>query len=386
MSITVLDAMKLNSLKNFKLVAGQWGLNRNIEKVGILDYEFIKKIKGQFVQGEFILSSLLFAKDDVNLLIGAVKSLIEDNVACLAIKNIYYNELPDYIIDYANEANFPIFIFDNSVFFEDIITDITDMIRAVDNYQLLEAKIDIILQKNTSKSVIRELALEINNSFNENFLAFYCKEKRYRNQKNIINILEKYKISNKNDNDSVFKYRDGILIITTKKKIDKTDWNKVVYDLISKINIITDDFYIGIGNKHSSLNDLDIGINESLNALKAGEKSHQNMTFYDNIGIYKILLPYLEDHWIQDFYLNLITPLQNYDKKNSTEILNTAISYVENDGNIKNTAISLFQHENTIRYRINKIKEILNMKDQDGDFYEQLSIAIKIYKLTNSLL
>ena len=386
MSITVLDAMKLNSLKNFKLVAGQWGLNRNIEKVGILDYEFVKKIKGQFIQGEFILSSLLFAKDDVNLLIGAVKSLIEDNVACLAIKNIYYSELPDYIIDYANEANFPIFIFDNSVFFEDIITDITDMIRAVDNYQLLEAKIDIILQKNTSKSVIRELALEINNSFNENFLAFYCKEKRYRNQKNIISILEKYKINNKNDNDSVFKYRDGILAITTKKKIDKTDWNKVVYDLISKININTDDFYIGVGNKHPSLNDLDIGINESLNALKVGEKAHQNITFYNNIGIYKILLPYLEDHWIQDFYLNLIAPLQNYDKKNSTEILNTAIAYVENDGNIKNTAISLFQHENTIRYRINKIKEILNMKDQDGGFYEQLSIAIKIYKLTNSLL
>lgn len=386
MSITVLDAMKLNSLKNFKLVAGQWGLNRSIEKVGILDYEFVKKIKDQFVQGEFIISSLLFAKDDVNLLIGSVKSLIEDNVACLAIKNIYYSELPDDIIDYANEANFPIFIFDNSVFFEDIITDITDMIRAVDNYQLLEAKIDIILQKNTSKSVIRELALEINNSFNENFIAFYCKEKRYRNQKNIINILEKYKQNNKNDYDSVFKYKDGILAILSKNKIDKTDWNKVVYDLISKIKINTDDFYIGTGNYHSSLSELDYGIHESLNALRTGEKAHQNMTFYNDIGIYKIILPYLEDHWIQDFYLKLITPLQNYDEKNCTEILNTAIAYIENDGNIKNTAVSLFQHENTIRYRINKIKEILNMKDQNGSFYEQLSIAIKIYKLSNNSL
>lgn len=37
MSITVLDAMKLNGLKNFRLVAGQWGLNRNIERFGILD-------------------------------------------------------------------------------------------------------------------------------------------------------------------------------------------------------------------------------------------------------------------------------------------------------------------------------------------------------------
>ncbi len=383
MSITVLDAMKLNSLKNFNLVAGQCGLNRYIEKVGILDYEFVKELKNQFIQGEFVLSSLLFAKDDVNLLIGAVKSLIEDNVACLAIKNIYYNELLDEIIEYANEKNFPIFIFDNSVFFEDIITEITDTIRAVDNYQLIEGKIDIILQKNTSKTVIRELAMEINNNFNEHFITFYFKEKKYRSQRNIIGILENYKLKNASISESVFKYKDGILAIVTKKDIKKYDINKLVYDLVSKLNINTDDFYIGIGNYHSSLYELDYGITECLNAVKIGEKNHQNLAFYNDIGIYKILLPYLDDHWMQDFCLNLITPIKNYDEKNSTDMLNTAIAYIDNEGKIKNTAQFLFQHENTIRYRINKIKEILKMENSDGYFYEQLSIAIKIYKLTN---
>lgn len=382
MSITVLDAMKLNSLKNFRLVAGQWGLNRNIERVGILDYEYLQNIEGQFREGEFILSSLLFAKDDVNLLIKSIKSLIEDNVACLAIKNIYYDELPAEVIDYANKKGVPIFIFDNSVFFEDIITDITDMVRSINTYGLIEAKIDMILNKNTSAAVKKELALEINPSLNENFITLFCKEKRFSSSKNIINIIEKYKQNSDRKNDIILKYRDGILIIITNKKDVKT-LNEFVYDFISAANISSDKFFIGVGNKHSTLNDLDIGIMESLNAFRTGEIKIQSITYFDNIGIYKILLPYLNEHWINDFCLNIISPLQWYDEKNSTDIFNTVIAYVENDGSVKNTAKILFQHENTIRYRINKVKKILNMENLDGSFYEQLSVAIKIYKFMN---
>lgn len=383
MSITVLDAMKLNSLKNFRLVAGQWGLNRSIERVGILDYEYVKNIKGQFVQGEFILSSFLFAKDDVRLLDEAIRSLIEDNVACLAIKNIYYDELPAEVIDYADKKGFPIFIFDNSVFFEDIITEITDIVRSVDKYAQMEAKVDMILHKNSSKTLIRELAMEINSSFNENFIVLYLKEKRYTSNKNIINILEKYKRDSQSKGDAALKYRDGILGIITSKKTDMIDWNKTVYDFISSMNINSDKFYIGIGENHFVINDLNIGIAESLNAMRICEINSQDMIFYENIGIYKILLPYMNEHWISDFCLNLILPLKHYDEENGTEIFHTAFSYIENDGNIKETAKALFLHENTIRYRINKVKEILNMQNLDGSFYEQLSVAIKIYKFMN---
>jgi hypothetical protein len=383
MSITVLDAMKLNSLKNFRLVAGQWGLNRSIERVGILDYEYVKNIKGQFVQGEFILSSFLFAKDDVSLLDMAIRSLIEDNVACLAIKNIYYDELPAEVIGYADKKGFPIFIFDNSVFFEDIITEITDIVRSVDKYAQMEAKVDMILHKNSSKTLIRELAMEINGSFNEKFIVLYLKEKRYTSNKNIINILEKYKQDSHSKGDAALKYRDGILGIITSKKTDMIDWNKAVYDFISSMNINSDKFYIGIGENHFAINDLNIGIAESLNAMRICEINSQDMIFYENIGIYKILLPYMNEHWINDFCLNLILPLKYYDEKNGTEIFHTAFSYIENDGNIKETARALFLHENTIRYRINKVKEILNMQNLDGSFYEQLSVAIKIYKFMN---
>lgn len=383
MSITILEAMKLDSMKNFRLMAGDWGLDKKIEKIGILDYEMVDKVEGQFGKGDFIISSFFFARNDVNLLIESIKSLIEDRVSGLGIKDIYYKDLPPEIIEYANEKSFPIFIFDNTVYFEDIITDIMDAIRDKDNYELLETKVDIIIKNNISKTMIRELALEINSSFRENFIVAYCKEKKYINNANIIRLLERFIKSESNSiYNSVFKYRSGILIIFSYEKQDEEGAVvKKLYRLIEDIGIKSDKYIIGISNNHFNLDEIARGINESFYAANISEISDGSKILYKDIGIYKIIMPNINEVWINEFYEEIILPLKRYDEKYNTQILTTAIKYIENDGNVKKTSENLFQHDNTIRYRINKMKEILGMENLDGSFYEQLSIAIKIYKI-----
>ena len=129
MYITVKEALQLERLQHFRPVAGQKGLHRKIEKISLLDYEVVNRIEGQFLKNEFALSSLLGAKDDPALILGSVKYLVQSGVSGLAVKNIYFDQLPKEVIDYADTCDFPIFIFDNSVFFEDIITDAKDALR-----------------------------------------------------------------------------------------------------------------------------------------------------------------------------------------------------------------------------------------------------------------
>lgn len=382
MPITVSEAVKLDTLKDSRLIAGKYGLYNAIEKVGILEYEIIDKIEGQFGRGDFVISSLFFARDDAELLFEAVKSLVKDGVSALGIKNIYYDELPDEIIGYANEKSFPIFIFDNNIFFEDIITDITDAIRDKDNYELLETKVDSIINNKISRMMVRELALEINSSFKENFTAAYCKEKKYKNDGNIIRLLERVKRNKaKNIYSSIFKYRDGILIIYTYENLEESSAVQNLQKLIEDIGIDKDRYFIGISSSYLNLNELDKGLNESFYAAKTCEIFENSTTFFKDIGIFKILLPFIDEVWINDFYKEIINPLKSYDEKYNTQIFNTAVKYIENEGNVKKTSQALFQHDNTIRYRINKMKEILGMENLDGSFYEQLSIAVKIYKI-----
>lgn len=382
MSITIKEALKLNNLMNFRLVAGEWGLDKGIEKVGILDYEIIDEIEGKFGEGDFVLTSFTVARNDVNLLIQSTEKLIKAGVSGLAIKSIFYSELPIQVIEYANERSFPVFIFGNSVYFEDIITDIMDAIRNKDDYELLETKIDIIIKNGISKSMVRELAFEINTSFKENFIVAYCKEKKYINNENIIRLIEGLKRNKtKSIYQSVFKYRSGILIIFSFENLEYNTLINKLYGLMDDIGIDNDKYTIGISNSHVNLNELDRGINESMYAVKVSEISGEKKSFYKDIGIYKIVMPFIDKVWIKDFHEEIIKPLKSYDEKYNTQILTTAIKYIENDGNVKKTSQELFQHDNTIRYRINKMKEILNMEDLDGGFYEQLSIAIKIHKI-----
>jgi PucR family transcriptional regulator, proline-responsive transcriptional activator len=389
MSITVLEATKLETFKNFRLVAGHRGLDNIVEKIGILDWEFITKLEGHFIEGEFakgefVLSSLLFAKDKPELVIEAVKYLVESQVSGLAIKNIYYNDLPNEVINYANEKSVPIFIFDNSVYFEDIITETMDKIRSINNYELLETKVDLLIKMNLNKALIRDIAFEINSSFKECIFVLYFKEKKFIGDNKIVALIEKLK-RNKSTSlyDSILKYGNGILIISTYEKIEEKDFKKTTSSLLKDIGINHEEYYIGISNLHKSLNELGNCINESIFAQKTGEVSSNSLNYFSDIGVYSILMPYINETWIHNFHNRIIKPIINYDEKYNTELFNTAIKYIENDGKVNETANEIFLHKNTVRYRINKIKELLNMNDCEGSFYEQLSIAIKLYKIYN---
>lgn len=377
MGIKVREIIKLDNFKKFRIIAGESGLDNDIDKVGILEYEVIDDFEGLFNRGDFVITSFFFAKDDVNLVKKAIDFLVESFVGALAIKNVYYNDLPEEIIDYANDNSLPIFVFDKDIMFEDIITEIMDSIRNKDNYRLNESKIDIIINSDVSKGVIQQLALEMNSSFNENVVVSYCRPRKYLSEENIIDIIIDMKKFNQIDiGVSILKYKMGILLIYSYEKDIKT----ILYDYLNSINLNKKDYYIAISDKHS-LKEINTAIKESLYCMKYNVTEKDEKIYYKDTGIYKIIMPFIDTIWAKKFYMDIINPLKEYDERFNSNILDTAIKYIECDCNIKHTANSMFQHGNTIRYRINKMKEILKMDNLEASFDEQVSIAIKIYKV-----
>jgi DNA-binding PucR family transcriptional regulator len=89
----------------------------------------------------------------------------------------------------------------------------------------------------------------------------------------------------------------------------------------------------------------------------------------------------IESEWLREYYNSLITPIMEHDKKHESELLKTACTYVSNDGDINKTSKELFQHGNTTRYRVKKIKELLSIEKDISGFYEQLSFMVRIYLL-----
>lgn len=385
MSITVLEATKLNTFRNFKLIVGHSGLDRQVEKIGILDYEFISNIQGQFIPGEFVITSLLFAKDHPESILTAVKSLIDDGVSGLAIKNIYYDydTLPQEVMKYANDHGFPIFIFDNSVYFEDIITELTDKLRSIDNDTLLEAKVDALIRLSLNKATVREIAFEINSSFREYFFVLYVKEKKQLNLQDLTQRIEKIKKAKSLElQNSILRYRGGLLlIITNDQPLVDNKLKALSLEVFSRLGLQSDHYAIGISGAQVALSDLGSAINESLYAQKTSAITEESFSAFSDIGVYSILMPFHQEPWMRKFHDRILQPIRSYDEKYNTQLFETALAFVQQDGKVLETAEALFMHKNTIRYRIGKIKSLLNLEHSEGSFFEQLSLAVKLHKI-----
>lgn len=385
MSLKVKDTLSMEYIEEFKLIAGEGGLANKVNTVGILDHEIIENLMNIFVEGEFVISTLSVARNDVNLVFDAVKALIEAKAAALAIKSVYYDDLPEEIKNYANEKNFPIFIFHPSIFIENIIRTIFSGIKTKSLHDIHEAKLETLFTGTINPYIVSEIALELNGNFFENAVTVYCQETRYKSPDNIIRIVEKYlRFSEKNPHHSVFKFRKGILIIFSYKRENQIQLKLDLEYLFHRLGIEFEDFTLGISSEKNHISHLDVSIKESYYAFKAAVLEEKRMLSFPSSGLYQLIFPVSENPWTERFARKLIDPILEYDKKYSGNLYETASLYFNKGCNTMEVAEKLFQHKNTILYRIRKVKELIGPFESEHDFHQQLSIAIKIYESQKS--
>ncbi|QZY53699.1 PucR family transcriptional regulator [Crassaminicella profunda] len=370
MSLSVGDACKLQGLKEVKLIAGENGLGRIVKAVGILDYEIGGCMKEVFRKGDFLVTSLYPIREEPNGLLDVVKELVEIGVCGLAIKNIYFKELSQDVIYYCSHNDFPIFLYPKELYTENIIYDIIKALKNDEDNLYLSSKVHGLLNANLSEMMVRRVALEINSTFKENIFVAYMK----------CHEDPKYIISTINNGPSRDLYstalliEHGVLLI-----ISKEDKYINITEVLSKVGMNSGEYVIGTSSGMKSLSKLDQAIKEAVYAGKVAEAYGCEALSFDHIGLNKVIVPMLESDWLKEYYNSMINPLLEYDKKHETDLVKTACIYVNNDGDINKTAKALFQHGNTIRYRIKKIKELLPIEENISGFYEQLSFMIRVY-------
>ena len=394
MAITILEAMKLPTLKDFELIAGYRGLDREIQRASRLDYEYEKSLSDKpiqtyFEKEDFVISSLIYAKDDPSLILESVKGLVSDGVSGLAVKNIYYDVLPEEVIKYANQMDFPIFIFDKKgSYYEDIVTEIYDKNKEKNSISYQEAKIGILLKEDMDKSSVKNMAKDFNISFKENMFSICLKPKKYIDENSLTNIIN---ILNRDLGAShvAYRYHGIIFIICTyedsHKENKSTEFSRLVRLMIYSLFLDLNDYYIGISNFHKYIDELNFALKESMYAMRTASIEGENIRYYYEIGVYKLLMPSYSEGYMINFYSDTIGKIKHYDQKYNSELLQTATVYVKLGGNIKNTAKSINLHENTVRYRINKIKEIFNTTNSEFEFYEELALGIKLHLIHQNI-
>src|SRR5262249_59981984 len=80
---------------------------------------------------------------------------------------------------------------------------------------------------------------------------------------------------------------------------------------------------------------------------------------------------------LERFYAETIAPLVAYDEQYETELVATVEAYLDNDGNVAATAKQLFTHRHTIRYRLERVRELCGHDVSATEGREKLGLGLQ---------
>jgi sugar diacid utilization regulator len=115
---------------------------------------------------------------------------------------------------------------------------------------------------------------------------------------------------------------------------------------------------------------------------QAGEDGHRVLAF-DDTGAYRLLLSAMSEDpaELQRFYAETIEPLVAYDEQYETDLVVTVEAFLDADGNVAGTAQRLFTHRHTIRYRLERVRELSGLDVGSTDGREKLSLGLKAMRV-----
>ena len=384
MAVTIENLLNLESMRDFKIVAGKKGLGRSITATEILDFEFIHEGEEYRERGfdgdSLVLTSLLFAKDDPGQILKAVKKLISQNVQALAYKPVFFKELPKEAIAYADEMKFPILEFGHDEYFEDIIFSIRTQVEKDGSLLKIEPLFQEMLSRNFTEEESVE-ALEKINPLLRPQGAAVCLRIEGLDEGQITGLIRRsYPDDKMRSKVFVGKCEDRIFIILSQDEDHKSRFRAQFDDVMIAYGFAGKKFTAGFSTVNRISLHLDKMVRQAYWAEKVAEIEKKTVKFYSELGIYKLIVPNLHTGTMQEYMEEYLGPLFEGEGPDG-ELLHTAVSYVMTGGDILKTAEQLYCHKNTIRYRIGKLQEKLDPDSSEKEFWQNLAAAVKIYLL-----
>jgi hypothetical protein len=122
---------------------------------------------------------------------------------------------------------------------------------------------------------------------------------------------------------------------------------------------------------------------EGLLAVNVAEADGLALLAFEDTGAYRLLLPAMSEDpgELERFYAETVAPLADYDEQYETELVTTIEAYLAHDGNVTPTAQHLFTHRHTVRYRLERVKELSGHDITSTEGREKLGLGLKAMRV-----
>lgn len=395
------DLMNMKQIRNgMKLVAGEKGVNRNIRWIYFADC--IQCLKEDFnlaelIHGEelvIVTNESLTGNDDK--IIDMIKVMFVKNIAGFVINE---GQISQRVIDYCNEIELPLF----EVSVELHLIDLSQIVcRALveeeSNTNSRERILSSILYTdNLNVEEVMEQAnyLGVNLSGKHRIIVLHMREpeglpdqKKTAGEGYLMEMRENIKKSIEAEFRSygmrhlmVLSQPNAAVILLPAELFSR---DLLITILTNIINGGEGKYHIsmkaGVGTSYEYIEEFKKSYQEAKNALSISKiaTKEQKVYFYENLGIYSLIAQISNGKFLDDYVENRIGKLVKADNMQEGELCETLETYLEHNCNANAAAEALFIHRNTMRYRMDKIKRILDDDINDMSVFLELKLAFAI--------
>jgi sugar diacid utilization regulator len=143
-------------------------------------------------------------------------------------------------------------------------------------------------------------------------------------------------------------------------------------------------FTVGVSRAAVDPADLHRAGTEGLLAANVADADAESAVLaFEETGAYRLLLPAMSEDpaELQRFFAETLEPVVAYDEQYETDLVQTLETYLDADGNVAGTAQKLFTHRHTVRYRLERVRELSGHDVGSSDGREKLSLGLKAMRV-----
>ena len=150
-------------------------------------------------------------------------------------------------------------------------------------------------------------------------------------------------------------------------------------------------FTFAVGHSRVAIDPVDLhrAANEAALAANVAEtrggeeEAAARVLAFEDTGSYRLLLSAMSEDRaeLEAFYAETIGRLVAYDDQYETELVHTLETFLDCDGNVAGSAQKLFTHRHTIRYRLERVRDISGLDVGSSDGRERLGLGLKAMRV-----
>ena len=123
-----------------------------------------------------------------------------------------------------------------------------------------------------------------------------------------------------------------------------------------------------------------VALCEAVYGARAARLTGRHLVQAHELGLYAYLFPMSENPFVCAQCRRQLARIRAYDSQNHTSLEQTARVFVEQHMEIAATARALYQHPNTVRYRLAKIQRLMEL-DDEAVFAPMISLMVQLARI-----